>query len=241
MLTQASLPEEEFDKIKKEQVLALEEEQTNPFAAGMNANRQLQYNGHYYQTGPFGTMETVSRINRSDCQECLHSLQRPAHKSSLPLTADIRDWPHAEVLRCCLPHFLPGKHRHNSLSRLNQTVRTSCIYPVRTETGLLLANISAPAIGKQYAIYRCMEAYIGRGLSSPLFIRARDLNGIGYKVGALYDARQYDGLLTLFVQTNQKNKTILGKKLFDMSVLTTFDPEQAKTRTRIHTDHRLKE
>lgn len=227
LLTQAILPEKEFTKLKNEQLAILEEEATDPFLAGMNINRKLQYPGHYYQTGTKGTTTTVAQIKYSDCQEILVKMQNPEKllisiNGGFPLLATRKS------LLSLLNALPQGKRSTTSTLPQKPEGTISGKLPLKTETGLILVNIPAPAIGKDYALYRCLEAYIGRGLSSPLFIRARDLNGIGYKVGALYSAYKYDGLLTLFVQTNQKNKAPLSQKIFDLSVLTKFDALQAQ-------------
>lgn len=227
LITQATLPEDEFYKLKNEQLVTLLEEKTNPFNAGLDLNRKLQYSGHIYQNGVLGTTETVNSITRSDCQDVLRKLQNPG-KILLVINGGYPRMATRKRVKELLALLRPGTTFTGSTPGQLPKGKLTARLPVSAETGLILANIAAPAIGNDYALYRCLEAYIGKGLSSPLFIRARDLNGIGYKVGALYDAHQYSGLLTLFIQTNQKNKAELSTRLFDISALTVFNKQQAQ-------------
>ncbi len=76
------------------------------------------------------------------------------------------------------------------------------------DSSIAMLACAAPAVAdKDYPAFLTLQALLGGGHSSRLFRQIRELRGIGYGVGALYNAQNSDPL-TLYLQWNTKIERI---------------------------------
>lgn len=128
-------------------------------------------------------------------------------------------------------HRSTDKEKQNILDK---NIGLPQILPSPTGVAYALVGTSAPAVtSPDYPAFTVLETLLGAGHASRLFIGSRERLGVGYQVGALYQADRFAPLI-LSIQWDSHRKTLVaGTKVADTKVADTNKTEAERPDTAI--------
>ncbi len=198
------------DEVKREQVLFIEDirrSRDEPFVALYDTFREVFYRDHSYRLAESGREEAVSSITREKLVEFFHrhwvgenivvSLVGNFEIESMrgkieQLFAGIRDAPVPDY------HSLPEK----APDEPEQVSEEAAIY----STWLMVGYPAPPAAHPDYAAMRVINALLGHGGSSRLFLEVRGRRGLAYSAFSFYPTRMHPSHLVGYAIVDPGNE-----------------------------------
>ncbi len=215
MISDPHLDEDQIKLEKKLSLQALERQKENPFQLAFDGWRTLAYGNGPYGHDPLGISKDIKEIDNS----CL-----------LHLAKNIKGKEKFIALAGTLPTDLENKIRgmkafHGLLTNSRTEIISSddnkmMSLPKRNgtritlqaeETGQVVIMLGLPTISHRHhddLALRLMASYLGSGMSSLLFRKLREENGVAYDVGIHHPIREGAAPFLIHVSTSEEKASI---------------------------------
>ena len=201
------------DEVRRErdQILAeIRLRDDDPFSLAYRHFRRALYGRHPYGSPVEGTPETVARLGTGLCRQWHRKM---FHPSNVLLVAVGHFEPKALVplleKHIAARHTATGERPESRLRALttNRPRRAAMSRPL--EQSVCLVGWPAPSIEKiqDAAAMKVAAGVLGAGMSSRLFQRLRDEQGLAYSVGCSFGLRRATGHLLAHIGTKPETAT----------------------------------
>lgn len=190
ILRSPSFPESELALERSLTLQNIRAQREQPMAIAYEALRQAMYGDHPYALPSLGTEESVARLTQADLRAFHRQHFRPdnlvislAGRIDLAgaiaqIEAVFGDW---QAPATPLP-------RLDSLPVTTQPQRVHQSQP--THQAILMLGYLGPTVHDPgYAPMKLINAYLGNGMSSRLFVELREKQGLAYEVSTFYPTR----------------------------------------------------
>ncbi len=179
VLLNASFPQSDFDRLKKEQLLRIKQEQARPVSMGLRILPQLLYGkGHAY-SNPFtgsGTESSVTEITRNDMVK-FHETWFSPNNATLFVVGDISQ----QDLKAKLERSLAGWKAHDVPAKNISDVKLAekpSVYiidkPGAGQSIIFAGVISPSAKDKDYESFQMMNRILGGEFTSRINMNLRE-------------------------------------------------------------------
>ena len=206
MMRTPSFPDSEIEleQTLTQQAIAAQQEQ--PFNVAFNQLRGQMYPQHPYGSPVLGTQETVSTLSAADLKSYHETYFRPdqlvislAGRLTLEqgvkeVTRVFGDWK-----RPTSPQPMP--HLATPIPQPSQEF----LYQETQQSIIMLGYLTASVKDADYPVLKLINAYLGNGLSSRLFVELREKQGLAYDVSSLYPTRLEPSYFVTYLGTAPQN------------------------------------
>ena len=237
VLLNPSFPQKDFDRVKKEQLLSIKQEQAQPVTMGLRILPKLLYGkGHAY-SNPFtgsGTEESVNKIMRDDLVK-FHQAWFVPNNATLTVVGDIN----ADELKAKLEKSLadwkakPVQQKNISEVALpNQPVVYIIDKPGALQSIIFAAEISPSAKDPDYEAIQMMNKILGGEFTARINMNLREDKHWSYGAGSYnFDAKGPGFFLGYApVQTDKTKESVTELQ----NELTQFINEKPATETEFN-------
>jgi zinc protease len=202
-----TFPEFELELERQLMLQAIRARQEQPLAIALQQLRQSMYLNHPYGQSGLGTLESVTKIQRSHLETFHKDFFRP-DKTTLSIAGNIT----LEQLMPALQKIFgqwkgsdckPKPLLHESFLA-STPVRS--IYAQANQQSIVMLGYPAPAVHeKDYPALKLLSTYLWNGLSSRLFTELREKKGLAYEVSGFYPTRRDTSHFVAYLGTASKN------------------------------------
>lgn len=221
LLREPAFPEEELRLARRQTLQTLQSQRSQPFNVAFQQLRQAMYPDHPYGLSLLGTETSLSQISRQDLLDYHQAYFRPdnfvvslsgnfqAAAMAALVESAFQDWPvPAQSLIC--PQW-------PDLVSSPQT----CATAHNSQQSIVMAGYLVPGVkSTDYAPLKLINTYLGAGLSSRLFVRLREKQGLAYDVSSFYPTRLQSSQLVMYLGTApEKTELALGELLREAECL----------------------
>tara|TARA_Y100001968_G_scaffold331071_1_gene384630 strand:+ start:262 stop:1518 length:1257 start_codon:yes stop_codon:yes gene_type:complete len=201
-------------------IQALTRQKENPFHLAFDGWRKVTYEGTQYTHDPLGTQSDIEKTNRQDLLLLAKGLQ---HAEKFLVIGGSSKYKNIERL-LSIDSFkainFGASESQNRNTDLNSTrakaiKKGHTIYTKSINTEqviLILGQATIPLFHEDNLYLRFLACYLGTGMSSLLFKRFREENGIAYDVGLYYPTRGFKAPFILHASTTE-NKCLITLRL----------------------------
>ena len=210
------------DQISLERELsiqAIQRQKENPFFIAFDAWRYLAYGDGPYGHDPLGIKKELMKITREDLISLAKQLT--LEKTVLAISGDITEALKIKLNKITTFGVLVKQRNETNIKITKTTETTKSIYPfsniiLRPEsTGqvvMMLGQATIPHGHIDDLALRLLNCHLGSGMSSLLFKRLREENGVAYDVGIHHPARNQAAPFVLHASTSE-GKALMSLKL----------------------------
>tara|TARA_Y100001968_G_scaffold232170_1_gene214948 strand:+ start:5020 stop:6276 length:1257 start_codon:yes stop_codon:yes gene_type:complete len=178
-------------------IRALKRQKENPFYLAFDGWRNLVYKDGPYGHDPLGSVKALKEID----QNSLLSLSKKlitrekilVIAGSLPkgLKEDIKTIePFNNLLKTIKDNNLKEQKEFYSLNINNNCSSISLQFEETSQVVIMMGKSTVPYNHSDDILLRLLSCYLGSGMSSKLFIKLREENGVAYDVGIYHPIRE---------------------------------------------------
>lgn len=206
-----SFRDQEIARQKSRLVGALKKKLDNPSVVASDAYDQFLFGGHPYGRDPRGTVESISKLQKSDVIRHYLSWYRP-NNAVLAVTGRFDQNFEAQVVKA----FADWPSRELKTVEFSPATQVASLEEKKiTKAGLTQAQIRIGRVGisrkdPRFLSARLAVEILGGSFGSRLMQRVRDDLGLTYSIYASLDARQDPGAITIstFTKPESVDKTV---------------------------------
>ena len=207
IINNASLEEQDIEKIKTEKLAAIEKQRDVPSNVAFEEFRtELWKNTPYGRTGKI-LEKTIPTITRQDVINYYKSLSNPQN-IVISINGNVND---NDIINYFDPMYCKNKGKkvnYSDYKTLFKPLQNSVTTKTSkdSEAAWVVAGWQTDGLTniKDAATLQIIDAIMGSGMSSRLFNRLRDEQGLAYQVGSIYVPNVNSGLFAVFIGTNPK-------------------------------------
>ena len=207
IINNASLEEQDIEKIKTEKLAAIEKQRDVPSNVAFEEFRtELWKNTPYGRTGKI-LEKTIPTITRQDVINYYKSLSNPQN-IVISINGNVND---NDIINYFDPMYCKNKGKkvnYSDYKTLFKPLQNSVTTKTSkdSEAAWVVAGWQTDGLTniKDAATLQIIDAIMGSGMSSRLFNRLRDEQGLAYQVGSIYVPNVNSGLFAIFIGTNPK-------------------------------------
>ncbi len=209
MIIEPHIVPSQIELEKELSIQALQRQKENPFHLSFDGWRKIAYEDGPYGHDPLGESADLKKLCRNDLIPIATSLSK--RDSVLVVAGSIDDGlnqrlqkekPFENLINPIKekdwPNDSPYKHWKASGPKI------SLEYQSTEQVVLMLGQPTIPHGHKQDLSLRLLNTHLGCGMSSLLFRRLREENGVAYEVGAHYPAKEYASPFLLHASTSEE-------------------------------------
>jgi zinc protease len=216
VLYNPSFPENNFERVKKEQLLTIKQEQSEPFAMGLRVVPHLLYgSGHAYSnsfTGT-GTDSSVKNITREDLVK-FHSTWFVPNNAILIVVGDIKSDDLKLVLENSFGSWKKANVPEKNISEVTMASQPSVYIidkPGALQSVIFAAEISTSAKDPEFEQIKMMNRIFGGQFSSRINMNLREDKHWSYGAGSANIAGKGPGFFFCYapVQTDKTKESMV--------------------------------
>lgn len=204
----ATFPEAEVDKEKKQILNAIEQQENEPSSYAAKLFQESFYQKHPYRLNALGTTESVKKITQPEIRKWYHDYYRP--ENMVLVVVGNFNTPALMKTVSELFSWMPKRTMVPMQEDIKEPVREKPNVVVRemeAEQARILIGFPAPPVGDpDYAAIKILNTALGSGMSSILFDKIREQQGLVYDVSSGFPGKQ--GPSYLIVSAGTKPQTI---------------------------------
>lgn len=202
VLTRPDFPERDFDRLKNQLVVAIQNREQKPGKVASKAFYQALYGDHPFATPPIGTRESVARISRDDVRD-FYRRYYVTGNAQLAMVGDI-DRAQAEAVAARIDRELAKGKAAAPLPPVKPlTESTTVTIPFPSAQAHVL--IGQPGIRRgdpdYFPLYVGNHVLGGSGFTSRLVKEVRENRGLSYSVYSYFLPNKVSGPFQLGLQT----------------------------------------
>lgn len=202
VLSDPTFPENNFNRLKKQTLVALEQDQQNPVSVAKKQFLRSLYGSHPYNHSTMGTLEGVNSITVSDVQG-FYQRYYNRHNAIINMVGDISDAQAHQVAEQISERLAEGQAA-DALPKAElakKTQSTHIGFP-SGQTTVLMGQLGITPQDPQY-FPLLVGNYIlgGSGLVSRLFDEVREQRGLVYGINSQFIPLSGRGPFVVFLQT----------------------------------------
>ena len=207
IINNASFEEIEIEKIKSEKLSAIEKQRDNPSGVAFEEFRtELWKNTPYGRTGKI-LEKTIPTITKQDILDYYSQLSNPEN-IVISVNGNVND---KEIIEYFTVMFqnknskkVSYKDYKNQFKPLSKSVTIKKAKP--SEAAWIVIGWSTDGLTNQkdVATLQIIDTILGSGMSSRLFNRLRDEQGLAYQVGSVFVPNMNSGMFGVFIGTSPK-------------------------------------
>lgn len=207
IINNASLEEQDIEKVKTEKLAAIEKQRDVPSNVAFEEFRtELWKNTPYGRTGKV-LENTIPSITRQDVADYYKTISNPEN-IVISVNGNVDDNKIISYFDSILCSKSGEKVNYSNYKKLFKQLQK----PVTTKTAKnseaawVVAGWQTDGLTniKDAATLQIIDAIMGSGMSSRLFNRLRDEQGLAYQVGSIFVPNINSGLFAVFIGTNPK-------------------------------------
>ncbi len=215
-------PHIESDQLVLEQQLsikAIQRQKENPFYLAFDGWRKIAYKNSPYGHDPLGCIKTLNSINRNDLIPIAKDLKR---RQSILVLAGKVDKNIIDKIATLKPFdYLLNKNRTKEIKDNKSIYFPSIDYSFgdlfmevqpTNQVVIMLGKPSIPHGDQEDLKLQLIDSYLSAGMSSLLFRKLREENGLAYEVGVHHPRREFNSPFILHASTTQE-KSLLALKI----------------------------
>lgn len=237
-------PDCEIKKIKSRKIKELKAISDNPSSFVFDEFRRLAFLNTIYGQNSTFVLENINKVKRDDIVEYYSRIMNPQNMS-VSVVGDIdEDYiaqkfdeiikknPTGTKFSYDKMNFTPYKPSRN----IETTIYKNEVQANWMALGYKICGITTPKERKDIATLSVINAILGEGMSSRLFTKLREEQGLAYSVGSTINANVLDGAFIAYIGTNansieQAKKGILNEiEILKKEMVTTSELNDAKNK-----------
>ena len=216
VLFNPSFPQANFERVKKEQLLTIKQEQSEPFQMGLRVMPHLLYGGGHAYSNSFtgtGTESSVNPIVREDLVK-FHSTWFVPNNAILVVVGDIK----SDELKVVLENSFGSWKKQNVPEKNISTVALApqpSVYiidkPGALQSVIFAAEVSTSAKDPDYEQIRMMNRILGGDFSSRINMNLRENKHWSYGAGSTNITAKGPGFFICYapVQTDKTKESMV--------------------------------
>ena len=224
VLQNPSFPQKDFERVQKEQILNIKQEEAQPFAMGLRVLPELLYGKDHAYSNPLtgsGTEASVAKMTRNDLLAFHESWYAP-NNATLVVVGDIKE---NELKNKLETKF--GSWKTSSVPQKNikdiAIAEKPTVYimdkPEAQQSIILAAEISTSGSDKEFEAIKMMNRILGGEFTSRVNMNLREDKHWSYGAGSVNIDAKGPGFFAVYapVQTDKTKESIieLQKELTD--------------------------
>jgi len=224
ILLHPSFPQKDFERVQKEQILNIKQEEAQPFAMGLRVLPELLYGKDHAYSNPFtgsGTEASVSKMTRNDLLAFHKSWYAP-NNATLVVVGDVKENELKNKLEAKLGSWkiasVPQKNIRD-VAIAEKPVVYIMDKPEAQQSIILAAEISTTGSDKDYESIKMMNRILGGEFTSRVNMNLREDKHWSYGSGSVNVDAKGPGFFAVYapVQTDKTKESIieLQKELID--------------------------
>ena len=209
IINKPSLKEIDFDKVKKSTFNLIKKEKENLFNSGFEKWRKIVYSRHPYAFNSIGYKKDVSEISYKDVlfeYEKFKTREKYLITNNSKLDENFLTVPDQKIpLEVINPNF-----------SLNQKNRCVISDNKSDQIIIMMGNQTCSRKNSEYLPLKLLESYLSYGMSSILFKKFRERNGITYESGVFNPIRIENAPFLVYLSVSNKNGILAFKMLSEL-------------------------
>ena len=178
-------------------IKALKRQKENPFYLAFDGWRNLAYREGPYNHDPLGSIQDLETIKKNTIESLSKKLvtreKTLVIAGSLPsdlksVTNEIE--PFAMLLNTTKETISNKQEQYCSVSITTPSKRISLQFQETSQVVIMLGKATIPYNNIDDTLLRLLSFYLGSGMSSKLFVKLREENGVAYDVGIYHPRRE---------------------------------------------------
>lgn len=240
-LFEPAFREEEFRKERESLLNDIRADKEHIFHVAHERLLKELFPGHPYGRPGEGDEKTVASLTRAD----VAARHRSAINPQGAVFVTVGDLPFEKLKKAvgafvqAWPTTAPGASRPGPVTYPKGNVLAEESHPF--EQSYVMMAWPAPAFGDpDYAAVKVLNAWLGAGMSSPLFMKVREEKGLAYEVASFFPSQLQGGAFTVYAGMDPKNLDAAQERALSVvsgavkKPLTTEELESAKRYVRGH-------
>ncbi|BAW80940.1 peptidase M16-like zinc depedent peptidase [Candidatus Nitrosoglobus terrae] len=205
ILAKPTMPEEAFERVRKQMESALQQQQQSPSSLASRAFYHLLYGDYPYAHLPLGTLEGLARLTRDDAL-AFHQRYYVASNAVVAIVGAL-DRGQAEELAEKVIGGLPAGESASALSpvpEIKNSEKQAITYP-STQTTIILGTLGIRRADPDYfPLYVGNHILGGNGLVSRISVELREKRGLTYSAYSYFVPMRHYGPYVLALQTRNE-------------------------------------
>tara|TARA_Y100001970_G_scaffold260325_1_gene342284 strand:+ start:13955 stop:15169 length:1215 start_codon:yes stop_codon:yes gene_type:complete len=211
MINESIISEKEFIKCKKHQINYLIKAKENLFVKAYNNWTEIVYKNHPYSNDSNGYINTINNINYDDIvKEYENFKQRDKYLLSNHEMKSLIDINFQKKIKRSL--IIKNK---NSLNKVSNK-RYSEFNLSTNQIIIMMGNQTCSHNNKDYLSLKVLESYLSFGMSSLLFKKFREKNGLTYDIGVINPVRIDNAPFLIYLSLSPKHAQLAFKILISI-------------------------
>ena len=223
IVNNASLDEQELERVKKEKLQAIQRNRDLPVNVALEEFKTAIWHGTPYGVTGKTLEKTIPTINHNDVTEYYNALFYPENLV-ISVNGNVND---SDIINAITEIFCLDKQ--TNAQKFDYSTYKNVFKPLNANKTVTKAkDVEAAWIvmgwltdgvenQKDVATLQVIDSILGGGMSSRLFNRLRDEQGLAYQVGSSFAANVNKGIFALYIGTNpqtaQHSKNELLKQI----------------------------
>ena len=223
IVNNASLDEQQLEKVKKEKLQAIQRNRDLPVNVALEEFKTAIWHGTPYGVTGKILEKTIPTINHNDITEYYNALFYPENLV-ISVNGNVND---SDIINAITEIFCLDKQ--TNAQKFDYSTYKNVFKPLNANKTVTKAkDVEAAWIvmgwltdgvenQKDVATLQVIDSILGGGMSSRLFNRLRDEQGLAYQVGSSFAANVNKGIFALYIGTNpqtaQHSKNELLKQI----------------------------
>jgi predicted Zn-dependent peptidase len=224
ILQHPSFPQKDFDRVQKEQILNIRQEEAQPFAMGLRVLPELLYGKDHAYSNPFtgsGTEASVNKMTRNDLFAFHRSWYAP-NNATLVVVGDVKEDELKNKLETKLASWKPVAVPQKNIKNVSIAEKPTVYImdkPEAQQSIILAAEVSTSGSDKDYEAIKMMNRILGGEFTSRVNMNLREDKHWSYGSGSVNVDAKGPGFFAVYapVQTDKTKESIieLQKELAD--------------------------
>ena len=224
ILQHPSFPQKDFDRVQKEQILNIRQEEAQPFAMGLRVLPELLYGKDHAYSNPFtgsGTEASVNKMTRNDLFAFHRSWYAP-NNATLVVVGDVKEDELKNKLETKLASWKPVVVPQKNIKNVSIAEKPTVYImdkPEAQQSIILAAEVSTSGSDKDYEAIKMMNRILGGEFTSRVNMNLREDKHWSYGSGSVNVDAKGPGFFAVYapVQTDKTKESIieLQKELAD--------------------------
>ncbi len=202
VLLHPTFPPEEVEKERQIILAHINLQEDNKFSYTYKNFKAVLYEGHPYAHPVEGTPKTVKAITRDALQE-FHKRYWVPSNMILTVVGNVDEQELLGKLNAALGKkatLPPGKVM--TAKKYKQRYKSKNLKKKVEQGFIIVGYVTAPVNSSDYPALKVASAVLGEGMSSRLFLRLRDAQGLAYNVGCAMPTRRRHSHIFAWIGTN---------------------------------------
>ena len=206
VINKPTLSEIQFQIVKNLTINSIKKEKENPFNACFNNWKRIVYLSHPYAFNSIGYEEDILNITYEDVLLEYKNFKRRKKyliSNNLEIKAEeLKYQNHSDIHHCKKELYFIK----NELSREKRFIST---YKESNQIILMIGNQTCPRESNDHFPLKVLESHLSYGMSSTLFKKFRENNGITYDVGVFNSVRKLNAPFLIYLSV-ANNKALIA-------------------------------